>query len=199
MKYKIVIDKQERSNPSSEKKTYEIEIEELRRKGNICDDLKITTKEAYVIRRLKLTQYYVLKELAKPIKQSINNIEIELFEGENYVYVLNETGNRLYLEYLINNEFNNTYVIKREMKAAIKEMADEINMSVNQKLTDVEGNITDLSSELSLTSEIFRTEIRKKVGKNEIISEINQSAETVRHKGRKNKFNCIRYIKFIIR
>ena len=166
MKYKIIIDKQERNNPSPEKKTYEIEIEELRKKGNVSDDLIITTKEAYVIRRLELTQYYVLKELAKPVKQTISNIEIELFEGDNYVYILNETGNRLYLEYLINNEFNNTYVIKREMKAAIKEMADEINMSVNQKLTDVEGNITDLSSELSLTSESFRTEIRKKVGKN---------------------------------
>ena len=85
MKYKIIIDKQERNNPSPEKKTYEIEIEELRKKGNVSDDLIITTKEAYVIRRLELTQYYVLKELAKPVKQTISNIEIELFEGDNYV------------------------------------------------------------------------------------------------------------------
>ena len=37
MKYKIVVDKQSRTNPSADKKEYIIDIEELRFKGNIYD------------------------------------------------------------------------------------------------------------------------------------------------------------------
>ena len=65
MKYKIIVDKQSRTNPSADKKEYIIDIEELRSKGDTYDSLVITKTEDYVMRRLKLTEFYVLEELEK--------------------------------------------------------------------------------------------------------------------------------------
>ena len=79
MKYKIIVDKQSRTNPSADKKEYIIDIEELRSKGDTCDSLVITKTEDYVMRRLKLTEFYVLEELETPKKEAIPNLNIELF------------------------------------------------------------------------------------------------------------------------
>ena len=43
-----------------------INIEELRTTGSVSDSLIITKDEAYVLRRLKLTEYHVLEELENP-------------------------------------------------------------------------------------------------------------------------------------
>ena len=42
MQYKIIVDKQPRTNPSSDKRQYVIDIEELRYLGDIYDSLIIT-------------------------------------------------------------------------------------------------------------------------------------------------------------
>ena len=134
MKYKIIVDKQSRKNPSPEKKEYEIDIEELRSKGNVHDSLVITKDEDYVVRRLELTKYYVLKELENPVKEPLNDINIKLFEGDNYVYLVDMEGNRIYAEYLIKNDFNDVYITKSEAHSEINQSADKIEISVNKKL-----------------------------------------------------------------
>ena len=136
MKYKIIVDKQSRTNPSPEKKEYEIDIEELRCKGDVRDTLVITKGEDYVMRRLELTPYFVLKELEEPIKQVIPNVDIELFEGDNYIYLIDMAGNKFYAEYLIKNEFNDVYATKAEMSSAINQTAREVVISVDEKLTE---------------------------------------------------------------
>lgn len=136
MQYKIIVDKQPRTNPSEEKKEYIVDIEELRMKGNICDELVITKDEDYVMRRLELTEYHVLKILDEPIKQPLQDINIELFEGENYVYILDMVGNRFYAEYLIKNEFNSMYVTERRLTSAINQLSGEIELNVTQKLDE---------------------------------------------------------------
>lgn len=133
MQYKIIVDKQSRTNPSSEKKEYVIDIEELRVKGDVYDSLFITPDEDYVIRRLSLNEYNVLSVLPEPIKQPISDINIELFEGDNYIYLVDMTGNKFYAEYLIKNDFNNTFATRGEMNSAINQTAQSIELSVNQK------------------------------------------------------------------
>lgn len=133
MKYKIVVDKQSMLNPSFEKVEYEIDIEELRAKGDVCDSLVITAQETYVIRRLALSKYNVLSVLEEPIKEKIEDIDIILFEGDNYIYILNENGNYICAQYLTNNDLNNTFATKIEMNAAIKLSTNEINQHVEKK------------------------------------------------------------------
>lgn len=180
MEYKIIVDKQSMVNPSPDKKEYIVDIEELRCKGDVYDSLIITKDEDYVMRRLELTKYHVLKVLDEPIKQPLENINIQLFEGDNYIYLADMTGNKFYAEYLIKNDFNDTYVTKNEMNSAINQTADEIELNVNQKL---EGYSTteEMNSTITQTAQEINLEVSKKVGDNEVISKINQSAEGIRN------------------
>ena len=127
MKYKIIVDKQSKENPSTEKKEYVIDIEELRVKGNVYDSLIITKDEDYVIRRLALSDYHVLTELETEQKEILQDINIELFEGDNYIYLLDMTGNKICAEYLIKNDFNSIYPTKNEMNSSIIKRKSKIN------------------------------------------------------------------------
>lgn len=230
MQYKIIVDKQPSSNPSSEKKEYVIDIEELRIKGNIYDSLNIEIDRTYVTRRLSLSQFGVLSVLDEPKIEELTEVNIKLFEGDNYIYLMDMQGNSFYAEYLIKNDFNDIYATKNEMNSSITQTAQSIELSVNQKLTsyattdDLENQVTELNSTItqtaqSITSTVnkkfkdystteemqskitqtansINSEVSKKVGKSEIISRINQSAETIKINANKislerkrNKFN----------
>ena len=195
MKYKIVIDKQSRTNPSSEKKEYEVDIEELRVRRDIYDSIVITREEAYVLRKLQLTDLNVLKILDEPIKEPLDQIKIELFEGDNYIYLVDMVGNKFYAEYLIKNEFNELYVTLNQMNSAINQSAQQIELTVNQKL---EGYSTteEMNSAIDIKAGEISSIVSKKVGNDEIISKINQSAEKIQIDAdkislerKRNKFN----------
>lgn len=189
MKYKIIVDKQSRTNPSNEKRIYEIDIEELRRKGDVYDSLVITKDEDYVMRRLSLSEYHVLKILDEPVKQPLEGINIELFEGDNYIYLVDMTGNKFYAEYLVKNDFTDLYVTVNEMNSAINQTAGQIELTVNQKLTsyatneDVEGEVTELNSKITQTaSEITSTVSKTYATKGELNtakSEIKQTTDGI--------------------
>lgn len=140
MQYKIIVDKQPSTNPSNEKKEYVIDIEELRVKGDVYDSLNIEKERTYVTRRLSLSEYGVLSVLDNPIIQELIDLNIELFEGDNYIYLMDMQGNKFYAEYLIKNDFNDIYATKNEMNSAIKQSAQSIELSVNQKLTSYATN-----------------------------------------------------------
>ena len=213
MQYKIIVDKQPSSNPSSEKKEYIIDIEELRVKGDVYDSLNIEMNRTYVTRRLSLSEYGVLTVLDEPIIQELTEVNIELFEGDNYIYLSDMQGNKFYAEYLIKNDFNDIYATKNEMNSAITQTAQSIEFSVNQKLTgysttqemnsaiqqtaqnitssvnqtlmnyatndELEDEVTELNSTITQTASSINSQVSQKVGKNEVISSINQSAEAV--------------------
>ena len=223
MQYKIIVDKQPSSNPSSEKKEYIINIEELRIKGNVYDSLNIEMDRTYVTRRLSLSEYGVLSVLNEPIIQELTDVDIKLFEGDNYIYLMDMQGNSFYAEYLIKNDFNDIYATKNEMNSSISQTAQSIELSVNQKLegysTKEEMNSSisqtaqsitstvnkkfedystteEMQSKITQTANSINSEVSKKVGKSEIISRINQSAETIKINANKislerkrNKFN----------
>lgn len=178
MQYKIIVDKQPMTNPSDEKKEYIIDIEELRVKGDVYDSLNIELNRTYVTRRLSLSEYGVLSVLDEPITQELTEVNIELFEGDNYIYLSDMQGNNFYAEYLIKNDFNDIYATKNEMNSAITQTAQSIELSVNQKL---EGYSTteEMNSAISQTAQEINLEVSKKVGEDEIISSINQSAEEI--------------------
>lgn len=213
MQYKIIVDKQPSSNPSSEKKEYIIDIEELRVKGDVYDSLNIEMNRTYVTRRLSLSEYGVLSVLEEPVIEELTEVNIELFEGDNYIYLSDIQGNKFYAEYLIKNDFNDIYATKNEMDSAITQTAQSIELSVNQKLEgyattqemnsaiqqtaqsitssvnqtltnyatndDLEDEVTQLNSTITQTASSINSTVSQKVGKNEVISSINQSAEAV--------------------
>lgn len=179
MKYKIVVDKQSRTNPTADKKVYEIDIEELRYKGDIHDTLTIEKGKAYVTRRLSLSELQVLSVLETPIIEEIGNINIELFEGDNYIYLQDMTGNRLYAEYLVKNDFTEIYVTTNEMNSAINQSASQIELNVNQKLTEY-STTEEMNAAINVKSEEITSEVNKKVGKTEVGTYIKQNSEAVK-------------------
>lgn len=227
MQYKIIVDKQPSSNPSSEKKEYIINIEELRIKGNVYDSLNIEMDRTYVTRRLSLSQFGVLSVLDEPKIEELTEVNIKLFEGDNYIYLMDMQGNKFYAEYLIKNDFNDIYATKNEMNSSISQTAQSIELSVNQKLegysTKEEMNSSisqtaqsitstvnkkfkdystteEMQSKITQTANSINSEVSKKVGKSEIISRINQSAETIKInankislKRKRNRFNIRQY------
>lgn len=234
MQYKIIVDKQPSSNPSEEKKEYIVDIEELRVKGDVYDSLNIEMDRTYVTRRLSLSEYGVLSVLDTPVIQELTDLDIKLFEGDNYIYLMDMQGNKFYAEYIVKNDFTDLYVTTnqmnssieqtaqsielsvnqklegysttQEMNSAIEQTAQSINLSVNEKLEDysttqemnsaitVKANeitssvsksyatkteLNTAKSEIKQTTDSITSTVSTKVGKNEVISRINQSAEAV--------------------
>lgn len=176
MKYKIIVDKQSRTNPSSEKKEYVIDIEELRVNGDIYDSLVITKDEDYVMRRLSLSEYQVLTELEEPIKEPLKDITIELFEGDNYIYLVDMVGNKFYAEYIVKNDFTDIYVTTNEMNSAINQSAQSIELSVNQKL---EGYSTteEMNSAINIKANEITSSVNEKFKNYDTSSEVNSKIE----------------------
>ena len=148
MIYKIVVDKQPRTNPSAEKREYEIDIEELRTYRGVYDSLVITVDEDYVMRRISVNELNAMQILQTPVKEPLNDINIALFDGNNYIYLANKTGNKIYAEYLVKNEFNQLYVTKIEMNTSIEQTASSIMLVVNKKVDGEEfGTYIEQNSE----------------------------------------------------
>lgn len=162
MIYKIVVDKQSRSNPSTEKKEYTIDIEELRAKGDVYDSLMFKVDGTYVMRRLHLSELQVLTILNEPIKEPLENVNIELFEGDNYIYLSDMEGNRFYAEYLIRNEFNEVFATRKEMNSAINLTMQEIDLAVNQKLTNY-STTEEMNALIQLLTNQINLELEKKI------------------------------------
>lgn len=179
MQYKIVVDKQPSSKPSNEKREYIIETEELKIKGSVYDSINITPDKTYVTRRLALSEYGVLNELEPPQEEEFENLNVELFEGDNYIYVYNMQGNKICAEYIIKNDFTEDFATKNEMNTAIKQSAQSIELNVNQTLTGY-ATKTEMNSAIELNSNTIMLEVNKKVGEDEIGTKIEQNAESVK-------------------
>ena len=201
------------TSPTEDKKEYIIDIEELRVKGDVYDSLNIEMDRTYVTRRLSLSEYGVLSVLDEPVIEELPDLDIELFEGDNYIYLMDMQGNSFYAEYIIKNDFTDTYATKNEMNSAITQTAQSIELSVNQKLEgysttqemnsaiqqtaqsitssvnqtltnyatndELEDEVTQLNSTITQTASEINSTVSQKVGKTEVISSINQSAEAV--------------------
>lgn len=169
MQYKIIVDKQSSANPSEEKREYIIDIEELRFLKDVYDTLVITKDEDYVMRRLSLSEYGVLKVLETPVKEPLQNVNIQLFEGDNYIYIQDMSGNKFYAEYLVKNDFTDMYVTVNQMNSAITQTAGQIELTVNQKLKEyatteeLEGAVTELNSTITQKADEINVEVSKKV------------------------------------
>ena len=86
----------------------------------------------YVTRRLSLSEYGVLSVLDEPVIEELEDIDIKLFEGDNYIYLMDMQGNKFYAEYLVKNDFTDLYVTTNQMNSSIKQTAEEITSSVSQ-------------------------------------------------------------------
>ena len=157
-KLTLVVDTRNRANISENAKVFEIDMQEpLYNLDNVCDQLVINANEdkatctVKVVRYLKVNSNGTITKLAKPVETILhNNLDISLFEGTNYIYLLEYPNWQIEARYMFKSDMNKYLATKVEMNSKISQTAEEINL-----------------------------EVKKKVDENEIISSINQSAEEI--------------------
>jgi len=183
-------------------KTYSLGITEaLRQNNKVCDEFVLENGQAKVIRRVNKSGSTKAKESV----ENLGKLEISLKEGTNTITINNYTA-KIKAKYVIKSAYSDTFATKVEMNSEIKQTKESVDLSVNKKLEDY-STTTEMNSAISLkageiTSSVSKTYetkesatkqysnikqttdnitsvVGKKVGNDEIISKINQSAESV--------------------
>ena len=157
-KVTLVVDTRNRASISENAKVFEIDMQEpLYNLDNVCDQLVINANKdkatctIKVVRYLKVNSNGTITKLAKPAETILyDNLDISLFEGTNYIYLLEYPNWQIEAKYMFKSDMNKYLATKVEMNSKISQTAEEINL-----------------------------EVKKKVDGNEIISSINQSAEEI--------------------
>lgn len=167
MKYTIVVDKQSRTNPSNERREISFEIDELRRKDDVHDDLIIEHGQAKVIRRIALSKYGVTSVLENEIIEELGESKIPLFKGDNYIYVKDEYNNQMCAEYIIESDFTDMYVTNLQMNSAIEQTSQKIELSVSKKLESY-STTEEIEALIKLLSDQIALELTKKINDEEL-------------------------------
>lgn len=117
--------------------------EPLRVFNDVTDELQILFNEesgiceARVIRRIDYNNgIYTIYNIPK--EDPISELTMELFKGNNYVYLEEYTNWTIYARYLFNNELNEEFAPRVETNSRIRRTADEINLEVSKKVNQDE-------------------------------------------------------------
>lgn len=163
-------------------KMYELRVSEvLRANDEVRDEYILENNVARVIRRVN--EDGTTKET--PEEEIIGKYTIYIEQGDNTITIQNYSA-RIEARYVQQNSYTDQFATKVEMNSAIQQSAEQVQSKVNKTLHDTidetledYSTTTEMESAITQTAESINTEVRKKVGENEIISKINQSAEAV--------------------
>lgn len=166
MKLTLCIDKQPKTNPSNELKTYEINIgNRLCSYDDVYDELVITLNdvnqlEGIIKRRCNIDRFDIITKLQEEYIQTLEIPEITLFEGTNYVYLQEFDYLNMKIEYLTNVEMNKHFAKTEEFNSKLVLTAQEFNLRLSQKLDGEEfthasivAKINDDTSEMQIEAD----------------------------------------------
>lgn len=97
----------------------------------------------------------------------MQDIQLKTFENDTYIYIKEYTGIEYVAKYMVQNDYSEALV----------------------KQTDLQEAKIEMNSSIVQTAEEINLEVSKKVGKDEIISQINQTAEKIAIKADKIDLN----------
>lgn len=103
---------------------------------------------------------------------------ILLTDGDYKVSVLGYDMAYIFVRLMAQNIYTTQFATKAEVTSEISQTALDINLSVDKKLSNY-STTTEMKSAINISAEGINSEVRKKVGEDEIISKINQSAEKI--------------------
>ena len=187
---------------------YELPDDLLRYSDTVYDEfyLNYESQTCQVIKRCAYNADGTVRALGKEITTDYPYPTISLGEGNYTITLLGYDFGYLYVRLMAKNIYTTQFYTKVETDSRINQKANEINLGVNQTLTNYSttnemnsaitlkaGEITssvsktystkqELSkakSEIKQTTDSITSTVSKKVGEDEIISKINQSAEAV--------------------
>ena len=163
---------------------YELGITEvLRQNGKIYDEFVLENGQAKVIRRINADGTIKASETI----EKLGTFNIPLNEGTNTIKIKNYSA-EIGAKYVVKSDYTEAFATKLEMNSSIEQTAEKIESKVSKTYETLEDARTQYSNIKQTTNEIS-TQVVKKVGKNEIISSINQSAEQIQVEADKININ----------
>lgn len=171
--FTLISDKQNRSSMSDDAQIIDVILSEpLRSLNEVYDELNIVNGKTTVTRRIGVDENLNLYELDNEIVENLQDISLKTFENDTYIYVKEYEG----------LEYSSKYIIKNDYSEAFATQAQQEGL---------QNAMVEMESSFTITVEGINSIVSKKVGKDEIISEINQSAERVGIKAEKIDINGV--------
>ena len=145
-----------------------------------CDEL-ILDYEAQTCIINKKVKYNT--DGTKSLLDKVTTIEysypkIELEAGDYTVSLLGYNTGYLFVRLMSQNIYTTQFATKAEVNSQISQTAQDITSTVS-KTYATKGELNTAKSEIKQTTDSITSTVSKKVGENEIISKINQSAEKI--------------------
>lgn len=154
--------------------TYELRVMDvLRANEEVRDEYILKDNFAKVIRRVNPDG--TTKETEEV--EEIGKYTIYVSEGLNKIRIKNYVAN-IDVKYIIKNNYTEQFTTQIQTQSQIKQASNQIMLEVSEQY-ETQGVANENYSRLTKTAQEISTEVSKKVGENEVISKINQSAEAV--------------------
>lgn len=121
--------------------------------------------------------------------------KLNLTDGDYEITLLGYNNAYLNITLMASNIYTSQFATRVEMASEISQKADEINLSVSQRYAtknELSNAETQLNSTISQTASNINLTVSRKVGKEEVVSSINQSAESIKINA--NKLNLSGYV-----
>lgn len=173
-----------------------------------CDEFYLGYDEqiCQVIKRCKYNEDGTVSKLDTEQIINYEYPKIQLKDGDYIIELLGYTNAYLGIRLMAQNIYTTQFATKAEVSSEINQTAQEIDLNVNKKLTSystttemnsaismsansitsnvsqtyaTKTELTTAQSEIKQTTDSITSTVSKKVGEDEIISKINQSAEAV--------------------
>ena len=152
----------------------------LRYSDTVYDEfyLNYESQTCQVIKRCAYNADGTVRALGTEITTDYPYPTITLGEGNYTITLPGYDFGYLYVRLMAKNIYTTQFYTKVETDSRINQKADEINLGVSQTLTNY-STTNEMNSAITLKANEISSTVSKKVGEDEIISKINQSAEQV--------------------
>lgn len=159
---------------------YELPDDLLRYSDTIYDEfyLNYESQTCQVIKRCAYNADGTVRASGTEITTDYPYPIITLGEGNYTITLPGYDFGYLYVRLMAKNIYTTQFYTKVETDSRINQKANEINLGVNQTLTNY-STTNEMNSAITLKANEISSTVSKKVGEDEIISKINQSAEQV--------------------
>ena len=178
--FTLVIDKQSRTQGKSAD-VIELDVklaEPIRNLNDVCDELRVINGIVSVYRRIGVDDNNELYVLETPTDEIIGALRIPTFDEDTYIYIDEYENLKYYAKYITKNDYSEYFTTKVQLNTALTQTEKEILLLAQEKLD---------SETAEAMFSVMADNISSKVSKNELTSEISQSAGLIDIKGNRIK------------
>lgn len=152
--------------------------------SNNYDELELSygdgsNSNVIVNRKCKINADNSVSVLTNPTTETYSYpSDILLTDGDYTVSLVDNTMGYLYVQLMAQNIYTTQFYTKAETNSIIDQTASNINLSVSQTLSNY-STTSEMNSAINIKANEISSVVSTKVGNNEVISKINQTAETI--------------------